>query len=324
MDVRNRVIELSKKLLDNGLIARTWGNVSYRLDEETFAITPSGKKYNSLTIDDIVMVKIKDLSYDSPIKPSSEKGIHGKVYALNPDVNCVIHTHQTEASSLSASNLDYVMFEKGHELLNGKVYAAEYGLPGTKKLLRNVEEALKKTSTKAVLMKYHGALCYGRSDQEALEIALSLEEACKNYKKDITYEQINQDISLKSRVDEIIKGYPYCKIIHSRALLEIGEQHLDLLPVLDDFAQLTGVKAPLITLDNLQNTLRRKHVVIIKKLGAVIKSEDPETLQALEAVTYKNAEAFITAFAFGKVKPIPYFERILMRLVYKFKYSKQA
>ena len=37
-----QVIQAGKMLCENGLIQRTWGNVSCRIDEEFFAITPSG------------------------------------------------------------------------------------------------------------------------------------------------------------------------------------------------------------------------------------------------------------------------------------------
>jgi hypothetical protein len=96
---KNLVVKAGLELVRSGLIARTWGNVSCRIDGETFAITPSGREYHSLTADDIVTVKIKDLSYEGSIKPSSEKGIHAAVYQLYPDMNFVIHTHQENASS---------------------------------------------------------------------------------------------------------------------------------------------------------------------------------------------------------------------------------
>ena len=41
------VVKAGLELVRNGLIARTWGNVSCRLDDKTFAITPSGRSYES-------------------------------------------------------------------------------------------------------------------------------------------------------------------------------------------------------------------------------------------------------------------------------------
>ena len=88
------VVMAGKKLVESGLIARTWGNVSCRVSDTQFVITPSGRAYETLTPEEIVLVNISDLSYEGDIKPSSEKGIHAEAYKHRHDVNFVIHTHQ--------------------------------------------------------------------------------------------------------------------------------------------------------------------------------------------------------------------------------------
>ena len=40
--IPEQVAETGRLLLERGLVARTWGNFSARLDEAHFAITPSG------------------------------------------------------------------------------------------------------------------------------------------------------------------------------------------------------------------------------------------------------------------------------------------
>ena len=63
LQAKKEVIAAGLRLVEKGLIARTWGNVSCRVDENSFVITPSGKPYEGLTPDDIVEVKIDTLSY---------------------------------------------------------------------------------------------------------------------------------------------------------------------------------------------------------------------------------------------------------------------
>ena len=106
MQAKLDVVRAGKLLCERGLIQRTWGNVSCRIDEESFVITPSGRDYMGLTPDDIVLVKISDLSYEGDIKPSSEKGVHAACYRLRSDVNFVIHTHQTMASVAGLKGYD--------------------------------------------------------------------------------------------------------------------------------------------------------------------------------------------------------------------------
>ena len=180
LEAKQLVIHAGKKLVEAGLIARTWGNVSCRIDSQSFVITPSGKAYESLTPDDIVLVRMADLSYDGDVKPSSEKGIHAQCYLLRPACNFVIHTHQANASIISALGADINDIEgKAKEIIGDNVPLAAYGLPGTGKLRKGVVRALKRSDSKAVIMKHHGAVCLGKDYDEAFAIAQALEEVCR-------------------------------------------------------------------------------------------------------------------------------------------------
>ena len=103
---KQEVIDAGKELVEKGLISRTWGNVSYRLDDKNFVITPSGKPYETLTPEQIVQVSIETLEHEGDVKPSSEKGVHAEVYKARPEINFVIHTHQTNASIMSSLGSD--------------------------------------------------------------------------------------------------------------------------------------------------------------------------------------------------------------------------
>lgn len=185
MDVltaKNLVIEAGERLVATGLIARTWGNVSCRVDEKTFVITPSGKPYIGLKPEDIVEVAIEDLEWSGDVKPSSEKGIHAEVYKAYPDANFVIHTHQKVASVVSAfkTGIQTVTGE-AQKLIGNNVLLGGYGLPGTGKLKKGVTNALVLSPSKAVIMAHHGALCFGKDADEAFEVAQSLEKICTEY-----------------------------------------------------------------------------------------------------------------------------------------------
>ncbi len=185
MDVltaKKLVIEAGERLVETGLIARTWGNVSCRVDDKTFVITPSGKPYIGLEPDDIVEVAINTLEWGGNVKPSSEKGIHAEVYKQFPDANFVIHTHQKVASAVSAlSNGIEKITGEAANLIGSVIHLGGYGLPGTKKLKKGVTNALKLGPSKAVIMAHHGALCFGKDSDEAFEVASSLENVCADY-----------------------------------------------------------------------------------------------------------------------------------------------
>ena len=176
------VIRAGKQLLATGLIARTWGNVSCRIDNKSFVITPSGKAYDSLTPDDIVLVNMEDLSYDGNVKPSSEKGIHAQCYLLRPECNFVIHTHQKNASVVSVLGYDINNISgESRDIIGDNVPLAAYGLSGTGKLRKAVVNALKRSDSKAVIMRHHGAVCLGKDYDEAFAITAELEKVCERF-----------------------------------------------------------------------------------------------------------------------------------------------
>lgn len=178
---KNQVVEAGKQLVRANLIVRTWGNVSRRLDQDRFLITPSGRNYLTLTPDEIVEVNICDLSYSGKVKPSSERRIHAAVYEHFPEINFVIHTHQENASSMAASGLKSLRLNEASPLLGSEVLCAPYALPGTKALQRRVTDTLLRSEGKAVLMERHGALCIGKCDREAFQVASELERVCGDF-----------------------------------------------------------------------------------------------------------------------------------------------
>lgn len=181
-EARETVIRAGKKLLDTGLIARTWGNVSCRINEAQFVITPSGRPYETLAPGEIVPVNIRDCTYEGDVEPSSEKGVHAEVYRQRPDINFIIHTHQPYASAVSPLKTDiHVEDPSARTLIGGKVISISYGLPGSKKLRRNVASAISRSGGRAYLMVSHGALCLGRDSDEAFRVAASLEHACIDF-----------------------------------------------------------------------------------------------------------------------------------------------
>ena len=167
-EARKLVLRAGLELVEKKLIARTWGNISARISDSQFVITPSGRSYESLKPEDLVIVGL-DCSYSGDIKPSSEKGVHADVYRLRPEANFIIHTHQHFASAVCVEGKD-----------TDFAPCAGYGLPGTKKLREQVEKSLLANPGKqAFLMERHGALCFGSTYEEAFQSADELERACE-------------------------------------------------------------------------------------------------------------------------------------------------
>lgn len=178
-EARIQVIETAQSLLRSGLVARSWGNISCRINDHQFVITPSGRSYANLKPEEIVIVNIIDEKHWGSIMPSVETGMHLDIYKLRPEVNAVIHTHQNEASALSAMECGLPAQYDG--AFKGSVRCGAYGFPGSKELRHNIREEFLNGAGNAVLMAHHGAVCCGTDLNEAFRCAFILERTCEQY-----------------------------------------------------------------------------------------------------------------------------------------------
>ncbi len=178
---KTAVCNAGVQLLHEGLVARTWGNVSIKVNETQMVITPSGRKYEELTPDDMVLVDFFTLKYEGKLKPSSELKLHAEVYKTRPHINAVIHTHQMNASILAAAQCDVLVLNEEHQqILGAKVIkAAPYALPNTKKITVETAKAIEKSN--AALMSNHGVVCIGKNLEDAFLVSKTLEAASINY-----------------------------------------------------------------------------------------------------------------------------------------------
>jgi len=317
MKAKQDVIRAGIELSQSGLIARTWGNVSCRIDEESFVITPSGRSYLTLTPEEIVEVKMADLSYEGNVKPSSEKKIHKEVYRLKKNANFVIHTHQSNASAVSAMGLDKIRFDKEYPGIGSYVIVADYGLPGTKKLCANTAAAIDEYDGKAVIMRSHGALCYGESYEEAFEVARTLEEACGKYleKMGVSPWKEGTDDASFEEAGLIWNNSPsVMKYIGAKKVLK---------PYLDDFTQIAGTSLKVIDYSEeaIKKAVSKNRPVLVRGKGALCAAAKKSDAEALSIVIEKNCRAALAAIG---CKPINPLECMLMRQVYLNKYSKQS
>lgn len=211
LEAKNLVIKAGHELLKSGLIVRTWGNISCRVNENQFVITPSGLAYEDLTPEQIVLVNINDLAYEGDIKPSSEKGIHASCYELRKDANFVIHTHQVNASVVSALGYDInSLSEEAAKIIGSDVPCAAYGLPGTKKLRQGVINALNRSTSKAIVLAHHGAVCVGESYEDAYTVAETLEKVCEKYIADrcaeVSCKAVDTFTEVKDYIESVFKS----------------------------------------------------------------------------------------------------------------------
>lgn len=185
-EAKELVVKAGLQLIEAGLIARTWGNVSARISDTQFVITPSGRAYEDLTPDDIVVVNIEDCSYEGDIKPSGEKGVHAAAYKHHPTVDFVIHTHQSAATIVSIARMEIRnVYAEYKDILGDVIPCADYAMSTTKPLTKNVERSIQMNpNARAFMMAHHGALVMGDDYDHAFALANALEGCCEKVIKD--------------------------------------------------------------------------------------------------------------------------------------------
>lgn len=177
---RVELVNAGIKLLEQGLVSRTWGNISVKVNNSEMLVTPSGKFYEDLSPADMVLINFKTNEYCSDVKPSSEFKMHSGIYNDRKEINAIIHTHQMNASTCAAARREVPpILDDLAQIIGPGVRVAEYALPSTKKIVTATVKALK--GRNAALMANHGAVCIGRDLDEVFVVCQILEKGCKAF-----------------------------------------------------------------------------------------------------------------------------------------------
>lgn len=181
---KKQVLEASKEIARKGLVAGTAGNVSLRLppsgDQEILAITPSGRYYDSLTLDDIQVIDYDVEPVEGDLAPSVETMLHIGIYQARKNVNAVIHTHSTFASAIAVAGMKIpAILDEQITYLGGEIKLAEYAMSGSEELVKNALTALEERN--AVLLANHGVVGVGRTMRDALTACELVEKTARVY-----------------------------------------------------------------------------------------------------------------------------------------------
>lgn len=191
-ELRKRVLDANKQVMDYGLVTLTWGNVS-EIDRvhNVVAIKPSGVDYATMSVDDIVVVDLDGNIVEGTLNPSSDLATHLYIYTIHDDINSVVHTHSTNATAFAQAGVDIENLGTTHsdhfqgaipctrimtdeEILNDYEYntGVVIGETFTK---RNLDASV----IMACLVNNHGPFVWGKSIKQAVENALVLEVVAK-------------------------------------------------------------------------------------------------------------------------------------------------
>lgn len=180
MDVsaaREAVHTACLRMVADGLVIGSAGNVSVRLDDDHFVVSAAGVRYDELVPDDHPVVNRRDGSWEGPRPPTSEIALHTGLMAALPDVGAVVHTHSRYAAAFSVARLELPFIcNESIATRADRVLVTEYAPPGTAELAEQVLGALAvQPGSRAVLLANHGVVAVGSDVDAAYLVAQSVE-----------------------------------------------------------------------------------------------------------------------------------------------------
>jgi L-fuculose-phosphate aldolase len=177
-DVRQEVLVTAQRVHEAGLVVGTAGNISGRMPDGTVCMTPSSTPYETMTLDDLVIVDLEGNKVDGGGSPSTEKALHLSCYQRFPEVGGVIHSHAPYASMFALVHESIpAVIEEVVVYVGGDIPICEYKTTGTDEL--GDEVASKLVDRSAALMANHGLVCIGKSADDALHASLVVERTAE-------------------------------------------------------------------------------------------------------------------------------------------------
>ena len=189
-ELKQKVYEANIALPRLGLVVLTWGNVS-AIDRESglVAIKPSGVEYDSMTVDDIVLVDLDGNVVEGKLRPSSDTPTHLELYRGFPSIGGIVHTHSNYATSFAQACRAIPAYGTTHadtffgaipctRPLDNEEIRGEYEKNTGTVILETFEEK-DEAAIPGVLVANHGVFAWGKDGNEAVHNAAILERVAE-------------------------------------------------------------------------------------------------------------------------------------------------
>jgi L-ribulose-5-phosphate 4-epimerase len=174
---RQQVHAACLRLVSDGLVVGSAGNISLRIDRHRAVVTAGGVPYERLTADDHPLIDLRDGSWSGPRKPTSEMALHLGILRTHRKVNAVVHTHSRYAAAFAVARCDLPFIcNESMASRSEQVLVTDYAPPGSTDL---GDQALatfaRQRGSRAVLLANHGVVAIAESLDDAYLVAQSVE-----------------------------------------------------------------------------------------------------------------------------------------------------
>ena len=167
-NIKQDVAYFMRRLYRKGLTTSLGGNISCKIDNDKFAITPSQTDKGRMKADELGIVNLKGENLTPKVKLSMETKMHLYIYQKRTDVKAIVHAHPPFSSFFAASEkqINCKLLGEARALLGEPAYA-KYALMGSEELAQIVSDSA--ISSNLIILKNHGILTVGDSLITALD-----------------------------------------------------------------------------------------------------------------------------------------------------------
>ncbi len=170
------IVKAGKRMYDRGYVASNDGNISARLDDERFLITPTGVSKGFMNPEDLIVVDLNGNLLEGNGKPSAESNMHIQIYRNRLDVSGVCHAHPPYATGFAVAGIPLDRMALPEVILTlGVVPVVEYGETGTSELYSRISKYIRDYD--AFLLANHGAVTMGGNVMSAYYKMETIEHA---------------------------------------------------------------------------------------------------------------------------------------------------
>ena len=151
------------RMVADGLVIGSSGNVSVRVDEHRFVVSAAGVPYDQLGPTITPSSTPAPAQWDGPRRPTSEIALHRGVLAAMADVGAVVHTHSRYAAAFAVARLDLPFIcNESIATRAERVLVTTYAPPGSVDLGEQALATFRvQPGSRAVLLANHGVVAIG-------------------------------------------------------------------------------------------------------------------------------------------------------------------
>lgn len=189
-ELKEQAWAANQEIPKRGLAIYTFGNVS-ALDAArgVVAIKPSGVPYDSLGVDDLVVLDLDGKVVEGKLRPSSDTATHLLLYRTWKGVGGIVHTHSTYATAWAQARLPIPIYGTTHadhlaedvpctEVMSEAAVERDYELETGNQIL-DCFKTREPLQTPMVLVAGHAPFAWGATPEKAVYNAAVLEELAK-------------------------------------------------------------------------------------------------------------------------------------------------